>query len=98
MFKRARDGTFKLKLRGLTWGAFDLGNATVEAALEDGALTVSSLNGDAFRGKLSGSGRVTAAPGGQGGEVKAALTLKGGGLGAVLEDGKITPVGEGLLD
>ncbi|WP_445679666.1 AsmA family protein [Radicibacter daui] len=94
----AIDGTFKLKLRGLTWGAFDLGNATVEAALEDGALTVSSLNGDAFRGKLSGSGRVTAAPGGQGGEVKAALTLKGGGLGAVLEDGKITPVGEGLLD
>jgi uncharacterized protein involved in outer membrane biogenesis len=92
------DGKFKLKLRGLTWGAFDLGNATVEAALEDGTLTLSSLNGDAFRGKLAGSGRVSAAPGGQGGEVKAAFTLKGGGLGAVLEDGKITPVGEGLLD
>jgi hypothetical protein len=48
---RAVDGAFDVTLRGLNWGAYDVGNVVLKAQLDDGTLTLETLSGDGGSGR-----------------------------------------------
>lgn len=81
---RVLDGVFDVSLRGLTWGAYDVGNVKAKAKLTDGTLILDSLTGDVFQGKLTAAGKVAAAAEGAGGTISGHMSLVEGRVAQVL--------------
>ena len=79
---RALNGNFSLQAEALTWRQFKLTQARLAASLRDGRLQVSQLAGQAWGGRLAGSGSADAAQG----QLGLKLEASGVNVQALLQD------------